>query len=578
MQTIWTKDDIEQILIQLNKQALPFKKYALTMKNGSIELIGKGSSANVYKAESREKHKEGYAIKVIGFGDRHVESESFQGAVEVQKDLGLFQDNVVKIYDSVELRVWIEGNNTVAKVEKLDPYEENKEATDNVLHLQFIVMEEITPIIEDNRFGKPMLNIHKLALCDDQEILKFAYDIGTAIHQAHSKRLIHRDIKLENIFYTAKGEHYKLGDFGIARTTDDGLASTVAFTKGYGAPEVVGTLDDKYDYTADIYSFGMVLYVLLNQLRFPGSKNYHPNIMQYVRGFEAEYPTNGSDELCDIVLKMISFDPDDRYQSMEDVLNEFDRLKFGRRVKYQREHKKTSLVMGASLAALGTVALEISSMPRIIDDFSFWVYLFWGLCVWKGIAKLRNKDFTWVSLGILGIGIYVTFSSGFMWWKLIGIVFLSFILDFTTGIVGSCVMIMKLTNIIMTVSEIGMLPEYRWISILLISLSAFLLFYYYLLGERDELIVKMYLGKNLYWVVIAVFYVSLITVDITVNNTTSLAYDMYKKMLGIERIATISELNLINIGTFGVAFCVIWIVRELGLIFIEKQIEKRKMY
>ena len=88
----------------------------------------------------------------------------------------------------------------------------------------------------------------------------------------------------------------------------------------------------------------------------------------------------------------------------------------------------------------------------------------------------------------------------------------------------------------------------------------------------------MYLGKNLYWVVIAVFYVSLITVDITVNNTTSLAYDMYKKMLGIERIATISELNLMNIGTLGVAFCVIWIVRELGLIFIEKQIEKRKMY
>ena len=57
-----------------------------------------------------------------------------------------------------------------------------------------------------------------------------------------------------------------------------------------------------------------------------------------------------------------------------------------------------------------------------------------------------------------------------------------------------------------------------------------------------------------------------------------LAYDMYKKLLGIERIATISELNLMNIGVLGAAFCVIWIVRELGLIFIEKQIEKRKMY
>ena len=108
-----------------------------------------------------------------------------------------------------------------------------------------------------------------------------AYDIGLALKEAHLKNIIHRDIKLENIFYSDSDHRYKLGDFGISCITDDGMASTVAFTKGYGAPEVVGTLEDKYDCTADIYSFGMTLYVLINKLRFPSSKNYHPNIEQY---------------------------------------------------------------------------------------------------------------------------------------------------------------------------------------------------------------------------------------------------------------------------------------------------------
>lgn len=243
MLTAWTSEDIESILGQLNNQNLPFRKYAFTSENGRLVLLGKGSSANVYRAETRTKQKSGYAIKVIGFGDKHVQPESFCTSVEVQRELGLLQDNVVKIYDAVELRVWIEDDHTVTKVEKINPYEEEEIVPGNFLYLQFILMEELTPVFVDNGFGKPLLRPRMLASFDEKEILKLAYDIGTALSGAHAEKLIHRDVKLENIFCTADGGHYKLGDFGIARTADDGLASTVAFTKGYGAPEVVGTLE-----------------------------------------------------------------------------------------------------------------------------------------------------------------------------------------------------------------------------------------------------------------------------------------------------------------------------------------------
>lgn len=570
MLTAWTSEDIESILGQLNNQKLPFRNYAFTSENGKLVLLGKGASANVYRAETRTKHKRGYAIKVIGFGDKHVQSESFRTSAEEQRYLGAFENNAVKVYFSVELRVWIEGNNTVMKSEKIVPYKEEEIAPGNYLHLQFILMEEITPLLMDNSFGKPFLTSQKLASFDEKEILKLAYDIGTALSEAHANKLIHRDVKLENIFYAADGGHYKLGDYGIARTTEDGLASTVAFTKGYGAPEVVGTLDDKYDYTADIYSFGMVLYVLLNELRFPGSKNYHPNVMQYARGFEAECPTTGSDEFCDIVLKMISYDPHDRYQTMDEVLNALDGLKYGGRVKYLREHKVTSLVVGAFLAVLGAAVFEMAYMPGFIADSSIWMYLYWGLCVWMGIKKLRNKDSTWISVVLLCFGIYLMISTGFTWWKLPGVMVLACV-GSLSGIIGSAMLLMHITFGIMKISSVGMLPEYCWCSVLLISLSFFLLAYYFILAEGDEKMTKMYLERNSYWFAVAVIYAIITIIGNAIQTHANAAVVLCERLFGYELADHLLDMNLLYIGAAGAVFCLIWIAREKVLVFIERR-------
>lgn len=429
----WTNEDIEAIMIQLNNQNLPFKRYEFSLLGEGLKMLGTGASAKVYEAVSRGTRSKKFAIKVIGFGGKHVDSSDFRSSVESQTKIQNSVNNIVKIYDSIELRVWIKGEHEVEKIEKIDPYNETK-PEGNFLHLQFILMEECTPVLTSYRFNHKLIP-GKLRDFDEREILKLAYDVGMAIDKVHKNNLIHRDIKLENIFYDAKAQHYKLGDFGIARTTDDGMASTVAFTKGYGAPEVVGTLEDKYDYTADIYSFGMMLYVLLNEMRFPESNDYRPTVYQYIQGYVPPEPVNGSDTLIDIVRRMLSFDPDDRYQSMEEVLNEFDKLKFGHRIKYQREHKSAVLVLGTVFALMGAVVWKVSFMPNLQVTFNVWEYIFYTLCVGKTVFYLTNKKTGFTNIVIFGVGLHLLISTGFTWWKFIFLFVLTFG-RYWSGIIG----------------------------------------------------------------------------------------------------------------------------------------------
>ena len=569
MMNYWTNEDVEAILVQLNHLNLPFKKYEFSALGDGLSLLGSGASANVYEAVTKDKKKTVAAIKVIGFGSKHVGSESFRHSVEVQKKLGRFENNVVKIRDAIELRVWIEGEHDVVKVEKIGFFDET-EPEGHFLHLQFILMEKLSPVLRTNRFQHKLIP-DKLERYDEKEILKLAYEIGTAINRAHKENLIHRDIKLENIFYEPKGGHYKLGDFGIARTTDDGMASTVAFTKGYGAPEVVGTLEDKYDYTADIYSFGMMLYVLLNDIRFPESENYHPNVCQYVQGYVPPDPINGSDDLVHIVQKMINFDPDDRYQSMEEVLNEFDKLQYGHRIKYQREHKSTLLVLGTAFALMGAAVWKLSFMQGLKLDFSLWEYLFCGLCIGRSILFIYKKKTRYISMSIFVAGIYLLIISGFSWWRLLFFLFIVIYGDIFAGVLGGSAIIANVTYLIMSTAsfpESGF-PEYRWIAVLLLSLAGVLLAGHALLGEED--IAKVHFKKNLFWIYVTVFYMMLALTERSIAVSSGPSFLFYHRLLGTEKSNWILSWNPKMVGICGAGFCVGWMIREWILVLIEKK-------
>lgn len=194
--------------------------------------------------------------------------------------------------------------------------------------------------------------------------------------------------------------------------------------------------------------------------------------------------------------------------------------------------------------------------------------------MWKGITKLRNKDFTWINFVLLCLGIFLMISTGFTWWKLLGVVALTSLTDISAGIIGSSMLLMRITFGIMQICSVETIREYSWISVLLISLSFFLLFYHYVLTEKDERITKIYLGKNLYWYVVAVLYVALSRTGISIQNDANTAW--YERVLGHEMADTLLDINLLYTGIAGTVFCLVWIVREKILIFIDNHRGKRR--
>lgn len=193
----------------------------------------------------------------------------------------------------------------------------------------------------------------------------------------------------------SKTGQYKLGDFGIALKTAEGMASTVAYTDGYGAPEIIRRSDDKYDVTADIYSLGMTLYVVLNRLKFPGSKGYRVNAkLQYEKDFVLPRPETGSDAFVRVIEKMCRFDPDDRYQSMDEVLLELKGIADGDLVKYQRLHGRLLAVLGGAFLISGMALWKLTFLPDLEFVLSPVSYIFLTLCVSKFLLAENRRDTT----------------------------------------------------------------------------------------------------------------------------------------------------------------------------------------
>ena len=83
--------------------------------------------------------------------------------------------------------------------------------------------------------------------------------IALSIKHCHDKKILHRDLKSQNIFCTKKGI-VKLGDFGIARVLSNtkSKAKSVVGTPYYLSPEIINA--DEYSFKSDIWSLGVLFY------------------------------------------------------------------------------------------------------------------------------------------------------------------------------------------------------------------------------------------------------------------------------------------------------------------------------
>ncbi len=187
---------------------------------------------------------------------------------------------------------------------------------------QFIVMEYIK-----GQTLKEIITPEPLPL---NKIINYALLISDALQAAHQQDIIHRDIKSENIMVTPTNQ-IKVMDFGLAKLKGSvklTKTSSTAGTMGYMSPECIH--GKAVDARSDIFSFGIVLYEMLTgQLPFKG--DYEAAMIYSILNEEPEpvqkHRPDLSSEFLHILNRALEKNPENRYQSMKDLLIDLKRLK-----------------------------------------------------------------------------------------------------------------------------------------------------------------------------------------------------------------------------------------------------------
>lgn len=268
-------------------------------------LIGVGGMANVYRGQDTQT---GNAVAVKVLKEEFLDNEELVRRFKNESKAISILDhpNIVKVYD-------------VSVSDKM----------------QYIVMEYI-----DGITLKEYLKQRGGALTW-KETVHFATQILGALEHAHSKGIVHRDVKPQNIMLLANGS-IKMMDFGIARFSR--AQSQTVSDKAIGSVHYISpeqAKGDKTDARTDIYSVGVMLYEMLSgTLPFDGTGAVSIAIMQISEKPRplAEVAPNVPEGLRQITEKAMNKDPNERYQSAREMLDAIDSFKHNPSIRFEYEY------------------------------------------------------------------------------------------------------------------------------------------------------------------------------------------------------------------------------------------------
>lgn len=283
--------------------------------------LGEGSFGYVYKIYKEEFGTKYYsALKIIPVPRTANEVKELQyEGLDQNTSTEYFKEIVEVIYREIQIMAELKGRTNIVSFEdhKIVPKK------DGIGYFLLIRME-LLDNISDYQLKNPLTI---------SQIVNMGRDLCHALILCSKKNIIHRDIKPGNIFVTMDGD-FKLGDFGIAKQLDSANEGmSIKGTYGYMAPEVY--YGKTYDARVDIYSLGMVLYYYLNNKKGPFISNAttiqkfserQNAINRRFQGEKIPKPVLASENLSKIILKAIEYDPNDRYASAEEFLEELINL------------------------------------------------------------------------------------------------------------------------------------------------------------------------------------------------------------------------------------------------------------
>ena len=251
-----------------------------------IDKVGSGGMSDVYKAKCHKLNRF-VAIKVLKAEFSSDKNFVSKFRVEAQSAAGLSHPNIVNVYDVGE---------------------------DNGMY--YIVME----LVEGITLKEYIKRKERLSV---KEAVSIAIQVAQGIECAHNNKIIHRDIKPQNIIISKEGK-VKVTDFGIARAASSNTINSNAMgSVHYISPEQArgGFVDEK----SDIYSLGITMYEMLTGVvPFDGDTTvsialcHIQNDVPSVRETLSDVPVS----VEKIILKCTQRKPDRRYLKISSLITD----------------------------------------------------------------------------------------------------------------------------------------------------------------------------------------------------------------------------------------------------------------
>jgi eukaryotic-like serine/threonine-protein kinase len=296
-----------------------------------LRKLGAGGMANVYLAEDQELGRR-VAIKILN--ERHANDEQFVERFrrEAKNAAALSHPNIVSIYDRGEA----EGTYYIAM-----------EYLDGRSLKELLLSRGDAPIAVVVEYGRQILS---------------------ALRFAHRHGIVHRDIKPHNVLVDGDGR-VKVTDFGIARagTSQMTEAGSIVGTAQYLSPEQARGGD--VDQRSDLYALGVLMYEMLTGA-VPFSGDTPVEIaMKHLSQTPVPPSAKRHDiphELDMVVMRALAKDPDDRYQTADEMEADLDRVARGARVARETEETATQIMRAPATipGPLSATAATMITPPR----------------------------------------------------------------------------------------------------------------------------------------------------------------------------------------------------------------------
>ena len=246
------------------------------------KLLGRGGFARCYEFICQDNNKR-FAAKVINKQNLTTERQKQKLRTEIKIHKSLHHNQVVA-------------------------FEHNFEDNENV----YILLE-----ICKNQTLNELLRRRKTLT--EIEVQCYVIQLIKGLQYLHSHKIIHRDLKLGNLFLTDKME-LKIGDFGLATKLDyDGeKKKTVCGTPNYIAPEVLD--GGGHSYEVDIWAIGIIIYLLIVG-KAPFETNDIKTTYKCIKSINYKFPENSkiSYPAVKLIRRLLVKDPKDR-PTFEDIL------------------------------------------------------------------------------------------------------------------------------------------------------------------------------------------------------------------------------------------------------------------